>query len=338
MEEDGTRRDYVRYWVTPLLREDVFGVLREEDKRECHQSAVSYYQEILSTSRVYLPLLAIELIEHALKAGLDEIAIEESGDRLLPHLRASLAYKEALTQGEHIFSQISEPKRDAKRAKFLFELGWIHHDMGNARKAIEYYEQALSIGKEVYGDMHPAVATMLNNIGGAWDNLGEHKKAIEYYEQALSIDKEVYGDRHPSVATDISNIGLAWYSLGEHKKAIAYYEQALSIIKEVYGEKHPDVATILNNIGSAWYSLGEHKKAIEYYEQALYINREVYGDRHPAVARDLNNIGTAWDALGDSGHAKEYFQQAYSIFREFYGDEHPHTKAVKKWLDGLKGT
>jgi tetratricopeptide (TPR) repeat protein len=332
MEEDSTRRDYVRYWVTPLLSEDIFAELGEEERRKCHQAAVSYYQETLSASR-YDPVSGAELIEHALKAGLDEIAIEESGDRLLPHLRASLAYKEALTQGEHILPLISQSsERDAKRAKFLFEFGWIHYDMGNAGQAIEYFEQALYIDKELYGDRHPDVATNLNNIGSAWHALGEHKKAIEYYEQALSIDKVVYGDRHSEVATDLNNIGSAWDDLGEPKKAIKYYEQALSIDKAVYGDRHPAVAIMLSNIGSAWDALGGHKKAIEYFEQALSIGKEVYGDRHPAVATRLNNIGLAWKALGEHKKAIEYFEQALSIDKEVYGDRHP---AVATMLNNI---
>jgi len=95
-------------------------------------------------------------------------------------------------------------------------LGNIQHYIGDARQALGYYEQALSIGKEVYGDRHPDVAATLNNIGGAWNALGDPKKALGYYEQALGIAKEVYGDRHPDVAIDLSNIGLAWDNLGEY--------------------------------------------------------------------------------------------------------------------------
>jgi tetratricopeptide (TPR) repeat protein len=321
MEEDSTRRDYVRYWVTPLLSEAIFAEIGEKERRKCHQAAVSYYQEILSVSR-YDPVSGAELIEHALKAGLDEIAIEEGG-RYLPYLRNSLAYKEALAQGDKILSHVSKPKKDDKYGKFICALGGIHHDMGNARQAIEYYEQALSIDKAVYGDRHPAVASDLNNIGSAWDDLGEPKKAIEYFKQALSIDKAVYGDRHPAVAAMLNNIGLAWYDLGEPKKAIEYFKQALSIGKEVYGDRHPDVATDLNNIGLACDNLGEYKKAILYYEQALSIGKEVYGDRHPDVATELNNIGGAWDGLDEHKKAIEYYEQALSIDREVYGDRHP---------------
>lgn len=374
MEEDSTRRD-IRYLVTPLLREDIFEELGDDDKKSCHKNAVLYYQALLSKAPA--PILSAELIEHAIKAGLPEIAIEEGGGRFLPYLREKLAYREALTLGKYIHSHISEPKRYGKFAKFMFELGRIYREMGDAKHAIDYLEQALSIDKEVYGnkhsnvaaalneiglawddlgkpkkeidyleqalyidkevfgDRHPYVATILNNIGEAWRELREPKKAIDYLEQALSIDKEVHGKKHPDVARDLNNIGLAWDALGKPEKAIEYYLQALSIVKEMYGEKH-HVASFLNNIGTACYDLGEPKKAIEYYKQALAIDKDVYGEKHPSVAMDLNNIGSALHALGDSQRAKEYFQQAYDMLRELYGDGHPHTKIAKEWLDRVK--
>ena len=311
MEEDSTRN--VRYWVSPLLREDIFAELQAEEQKQCHEVAVSYYLDLLSESpESYDPVSGAELIEHALKSGQEDIAIEEAGGRFLPYLRHSLAYREALTQGDKILS-IVEPKSDDKYSKFMYELGWVYYDMGNARQAIEYYEQALSIGKEVYGDRHPNVATMLNNIGVAWRVLGEPKKALEYLEQALGIDKEVYGERHPDVARDLNNIGVAWKALGEPKKALEYLEQALGIDKKVYGDRHPNVAIRLNNIGEAWRVLGEPKKALEYFEQALGIIKGVYGEKHPYVAITLKNMGVAWETLGDSQRAKECFQQAHSI-------------------------
>ncbi len=333
MEQGRTSKKEALYWVTPLISKGIFEELEKEDRKSCHQSSVSYYQRVLSEVSDYSPIIAIELIEHALKAGMDGDAIEEGG-KVLPYLRHSLAYKEALSCGESILGQISQRKREEKFAKFLFELGWINYDLGDARKAIEYYEQALSIGKEVYGERHPSVARMLNNLGSAWSDIGETKKAIKYYEQALSIGKEVYGERHPDVAARLNNLGLAWNDLGKAKKAIEYYEQALSIDKEVYGGRHPDVATMLNNLGSAWSELGETKKAIKYYEQALSIDREVYGERHPTVATRLNNLGLGWNDLGETKKAIEYFEQALSIVSEVYGEKHPYVAGTINNLGG----
>ena len=322
MEQDSTRN--VRYWVSPLLREDIFAELQAEEQKQCHEVAVSYYRDFLhDSSDLYDPISGAELIEHALKSGQNDIAIEEGGARFLPYLRHSLAYREALTQGDKILSHIVEPKNDNKHSKFMYELGCIYDVKGDARRAIEYYEQALAIYKEVYGDRHPNVAATLSNIGSACTALGETKKALGYCEQALAIYKEVYGERHQNVATTLNNIGGAWYAMGEPKKALGYYEQALGIDKEVYGNRHPDVATTLNNIGMAWDALGEPKKALEYYEQALAIDKEVYGNRHPDVATTLNNIGMAWDALGEPKKALEYYEQALGIDKELYGERHP---------------
>ncbi len=322
MEEDSTRADAVLYWVTPLMGEDIFGELGAGERRECHQVAVSYYRGILSASH-YDPLSGEELIGHALNAGLTNIAVDEAGGRFLPYLRESLAYKEALAHGERILSHTSELKRDAEHAKFMYEMGWVHYDRGEVEKAIEYYEQALSIDREVYGNRHHNVATDLNNIGTAWQAIGEHEKAIGYHEQALSIDRAVYGERHPAVAKYLNNIGMALYALGDPIKAIECHEQALSIDRAVYGERHPDVARDLNNIGLARDHLGEHKKAIEHYEQALSIVKEVYKERHPYVASTLNNIGMVWHNLGEHKKAIEYFEQALSIDRAVYGERHP---------------
>jgi tetratricopeptide (TPR) repeat protein len=321
MEKDSSRRD-VRYWVTPLLREDIFEELGEEERKHCHKNAVSFYQTILPKAPA--PILSAELIEHALKAGLPEIAVEESGGRFLPYLRKSLDYREALAYGEYIHLHIPELKRNEKFSKFMSELGWIYHDIGDFRKAIKYYEQALSIDKEVYGERHPSVATILSNIGLAWNDTGEHKKAIDYFEQALSIDKEVYGDMHVDVAIRLNCIGTAWLALGEYKTAIDYCRQALYIFKHVYGNIHPDVAKALNNIGGAWNAIGEHTKAIEHYKEVLFIDKEVYGDRHPDVATVLNNIGLTWHEIGEHKKATEYCQQALSIDKEVYGDRHPN--------------
>jgi tetratricopeptide (TPR) repeat protein len=162
IEKDSTRTD-PRYWVTPLLRENLFRELDGGTRETCHQTAAAYYQNILS--RAYDPISSAELIGHALSGGLTDIAVEESGSRFLPYLRKSLAYNEALEHGEYVRSCIREIKRNETFSRFMFELGWISDDMGSARQAIDYYEQALSIDKEVYGERHPTVAIDLSNIG-----------------------------------------------------------------------------------------------------------------------------------------------------------------------------
>ena len=64
--------------------------------------------------------------------------------------------------------------------------------LGEARKAIEFYEQALIIDREI-GDRRYE-GNSQGNLGNAYAALGEARKAIEFYEQALIIAREI-GDR-----------------------------------------------------------------------------------------------------------------------------------------------
>ena len=67
----------------------------------------------------------------------------------------------------------------------LGNLGLAYSDLGEPRKAIEFYEQALKISREI-GDRQ-GEGNRLGNLGTAYSHLGEPRKAIEFYEQALKI-------------------------------------------------------------------------------------------------------------------------------------------------------
>jgi len=121
----------------------------------------------------------------------------------------------------------------ARRARLLFEIGSSYCSLGDARKAIGHYEQALAIDREI--------------------------------GRALAIDREI-GDRRGEGA-DLGSLGLAYADLGEVRKAIGYYEQALAIDREI-GDRRGEGAVLgnlgnaLGNLGNAYADLGEVRKAI----------------------------------------------------------------------------
>jgi tetratricopeptide (TPR) repeat protein len=68
--------------------------------------------------------------------------------------------------------------------------------MGDKRKAIGYYEQALAIAKKLYGDWHPHVAATLNNLGVVFLSQGDKKQARPYFQQAYDIFNRFLGEQH----------------------------------------------------------------------------------------------------------------------------------------------
>ena len=111
----------------------------------------------------------------------------------------------------------------------LGNLGLAYADLGDARKAIEFYEQALVIARDL-GDKRTE-GKWLETIGLVYAALGDVDKAIEFYEQALVIARDIGDKRNEGVW--LGNLGIAYADLGETRKAIEFHEQNRDIAREI---------------------------------------------------------------------------------------------------------
>lgn len=206
----------------------------------------------------------------------------------------------------------------------LGNLGSAYYYLGDARKAIEFYEQRMEIAREISDRRGEGAA--LGNLGIAYKNLGDARKAIKFYEQALMIDREI-GDRRNEGAA-LGNLGNAYKNLGDARKAIEFYEQSLVIAREIGDRRNEGIW--LGNLGSAYADLRDTRKAIEFYEQALVIDREI-GDRR-GEGNDLFNMGLALHGLGDKEKAIELMKKALVIFEAIESPSAENARnALKKW-------
>ena len=201
-------------------------------------------------------------------------------------------------------------------------LGGAYRQLGEPKRAIEYYKQHLAIARET-GDRR-GEGNALGNLGNAYGNLGEPKRAIEYFEQVLAIAQET-GDRRGE-GRALGNLGGAYLLLGELKQAIEYFEQHLAIARET-GDRRGE-GNALGNLGGAYRHLGEPKRAIEYYEQQLAIARET-GDRR-GEGNTLFNRALAFDELGHRQEAISGAKAALEIYEQI---EAPSAEKVRHQLE-----
>ncbi|XP_078602991.1 uncharacterized protein LOC144877020 [Branchiostoma floridae x Branchiostoma japonicum] len=214
----------------------------------------------------------------------------------------------------------------------LNNLGTAWGVLGDHRKAVSYFEQALQMSMSVYGKdtAHPNIAGSLSNLGNVWGDLGDHRRAVSYFEQTLQMYRSIYGEdtEHHAIAGSLNNLGAAWRNLGDYRKAVIYSEKSLQMKRSIYGEDiaHPDIASSLNSLGNAWRDLGDYRKAVSYYEQVLQMMRSIYGENteHPDIARSLNNLGAAWGDLGDHKKAVSYYEQSLQMKQGIYGKDTAH--------------
>ena len=310
---------------------------------ETHVKNLEQRIEELTDQQGIIPKVLLDEAIAALKAGDQNKAdatlakVEESAQSYI-EAAAEAAYQRAHIANDQIEYRLAFAH--AKRAtqlrpdigRYANYAGEKSANLAEFDKAIGYYEQALKSDLATFGEDHPTVAIVRNNLGLAWNLKGEFDKGMGYCEQALKSDLVTFGEGHTRVALRRNNLGGAWETKGEYDKAIGYYEQALKSGLVTFGEDHPTVAIYRNNLGTAWASKGEYDKAIGYYEQALKSDLATFGEGHPEVATRRNNLGSAWCSKGEYGKAIGYYEQALKSALATLGEEHPTTKGIQSNL------
>ncbi len=165
----------------------------------------------------------------------------------------------------------------------LFEQGNQQYAISQFREALESWEQALTIYREI--GYRQGEANSLGNLGNAYDSLGQYHRAIDFHQQSLEIQGEI-GYRQGEAAS-LGNLGNAYQSLGQYHRAIDFHEQSLEIQGEI-GNRVGE-ANSLCGLGNAYDSLGQYHRAIEFHEQLLEISREIGNRQGESIS--LNNLG-----------------------------------------------
>jgi len=209
----------------------------------------------------------------------------------------------------------------AAEAVHLGNLGLTNADLGETRRAIEFYEQRLAIAREI-GDRR-GEGNVLGNLGSAYADLGETHRAIKLYEQSLAIAREM-GDQR-GAGNALRNLGSAYRQLGEPRRAIEFYKQHLAIAREIAGQSGE--VTAPGKLAIAHRQVGENRTALEFYEQHLVIARRIGDQRGEASA--LWNLSLALDRARSRAPAIVNAEAALKIFETL---EDPNAAPVRAQL------
>ncbi len=132
-----------------------------------------------------------------LRAYEEAIAIVEKDEKLMAQYLFDLGSvktteKNFLEAGKFYHEAV---RLDPENSIYLNGLGLTYKIVGNIDKSLEYYEKALKIDRERYGE-NVDVARDINNIGGVWGEKGDYKKALQYYKDAEKILEKHVGNDH----------------------------------------------------------------------------------------------------------------------------------------------
>ena len=177
-----------------------------------------------------------------------------------------------------IYKHLDEPE---KIPRLLNILGILATLQENYAQAEQYYQQGLSMAKEIQIDDPLIVTNFLNNLGylnhHSTHNYGE---ARQYYEKALQIARDV--NHRSGTTSTLNNLGQLHILLGDYKIALEYLREALS--------ESVAIGAVPLSL-DALVGIAQHQVEIEDYQSAAEILGLVLN--HSALELDVRQVAEA---------------------------------------------
>lgn len=195
--------------------------------------------------------------------------------KLLQALAAIYFYIPLFTEATEILQELLRAWRQREDylqlAQTLNHLSWSVKHLGQYRAAIQYAEEALTLGVRL-NDQHVAL-TAHNNLGWVKMAQGRPREARRRFDQTISITHQLEDDRRNGYA--LTNQGSTLRLLGQYENAVDLLQQALTIHRR--NKDKILIGYALSELGYTWAITGEIDQAEAVCAEILLQARESGG-------------------------------------------------------------
>lgn len=205
------------------------------------------------------------------------------------------AWKAALAiyEGEHYYAQV---------ARLYCDIGGARRFLGQGKRAMKEYEQALMILSSV--DDWATRGVVVSNAAIAYAELGDSESAEAFFNESIEIANRLQD--HVAEATRRGNYGWFLLSTGRSQRAIITLEQALRISKNA--NLKLQVAIQTDNLGLAHDMLNEYETALAHHREAQELIRDLNSPHWESMIKI--NLGSTLMQLQQVDEARPMFRQA----------------------------
>jgi len=206
-------------------------------------------------------------------------------------------------------------------AGFLNDLGVLHNQSKENKKAEEYYIRALDIKKILFGENNPEVASLITNLAIFYDNLYDYNRAEPLYFKALEIRRNVLGEENPEYFNSLKNLADFYFGREMYEKAESLYIQVLERSKCILGDKSLEFATSLNDLARFYHQIENYDKAEPLYIQAIEIRGNTLGKETLDYATLLLGLANLYSDMDNYDQSEVMLNEAIPIFKKLDGEE-----------------
>ncbi len=239
------------------------------------------------------------------------------------HVRGEYGQAEAYFREALPLAGVTTTTQRREKVSIRLALAGVLRDQSRLEEAEAMFLQALESARELWGESHPQLGTILNNLGQLYVRQEKLDQAEARHREALAIYRATLAEDHPRLATTLANLAQVAGALGDYKTAEQMYREIVPIYRARLGEEHEHVGTMLHNIAMCRARRHDYAGAVVEYRAALAIYRKALGENHPDVGVILHSLARALQAQGESAEAEATLRQALAIQRQALPAPHP---------------
>ncbi len=227
--------------------------------------AVSYYGS--EKEDQIRPLLNMA-IDYSLESGNYELMIHAHCAYMF-YFNHNSQFDSALKQELRIVDLIKRIQPSYTSASALSSLAFLYVNMSKWDIAINYFNQALSIAKELALDIY--ILNILNNLGTALSKIKDYSTCEQILQQGLEMAKQM--GHMQKVFLFTSNLGNLMIEKNEFEKALSFYDKCMAILENVAQKPPMLVIDIYNNYALCHWKLKDDSMALDYMNKAIEVAR-----------------------------------------------------------------
>ncbi|EDO49938.1 predicted protein, partial [Nematostella vectensis] len=217
-------------------------------------------------------------------------------------------------------------------AAAVFEAAQQRLQAGFLGEAHELMLESLNLFHQVYGPLHPDIATCYRAIARVHYLADDAAQAVGYQKKAVLVCERVLGVDHPETIIAFVHLALYCHSAGLASVALKLMYRARYLALLVFGEGHPDMSTFDSNIGLILHGQREFKISEKFMEKALNVQLKYHGNNSTQTAMSYHLLARAKACVNDFRAALMNEKSAYSVYKDKFGEEDPRTKESSDFL------
>ncbi|WP_299218303.1 CHAT domain-containing protein [uncultured Aquimarina sp.] len=223
------------------------------------------------------------------------------------------------TNSLKINQKLYDEGKDNELNTVYLNLAVLYSRLGLYKQAIPFYEEAIALDIEKYGEKDPYLAESYGNLASNYSKIGEDYISLQYFYKGLNICKENLKEGDEYFAVLYNGIATQYTKLEKLDKALETYNKSLKIYQDIYGDSHINTAEVLGNIGGTYRILKEYDKALNYLQKAKQIMESLFDKNHRNLFLPNYELGQLYEQLQEYDLAIEYYEKNLAIALQNFG-------------------